>query len=358
MATDNETTLIVMKNKKAMVEDCEKEKKGYTPPPPPPTTTTMTIGLVGVMVALLLLSFVSDFNDNHNTQRVGGGGATTVGTAPVEVANLLRSSTVGGEIIVQDKSINEYYSGIDSSATDDTLKVALQKLVHKKRVFTYAEVWDALAAIDEFLPGYPCDPSDLTKIPDIYSGKCWSPRKNVQGGECGNYKKEGDCFNREHSWPKSWFGGFDAGHGAQTDLFELWPSDGYVNGLRANLPFGYVKEGTVTYTSTNGSKIGICKSDESVGRCFEIGDYLKGDLARGYFYLATAYYQVWDCCDEVGVDKSHMKNWMQNDMREWHANDPVDVTERKRNDEIYNNWQHNRNPFIDHPEWVDQITDF
>ena len=73
-------------------------------------------------------------------------------------------------------------------------------------------------------------------------------------------------------------------------MFELWPSDGYVNGLRANLPFGYVEEGTETYTSTNQSKIGTCKSNPSAGNCFEIADILKGDLARTYFYLSTAYY--------------------------------------------------------------------
>ena len=53
-----------------------------------------------------------------------------------------------------------------------------------------------------------------------------------------------------------------------------------------------------------------------------------------------------------------MKTWMENDIRAWHAGDPVDDLEKQRNDEIYNNWQHNRNPFIDHPEWVDQISDF
>lgn len=100
--------------------------------------------------------------------------------------------------------------------------------------------------IDKHLPGYPCS-SDLNMIPDIYSGYCWRTDKIVPGGECGNYQREGDCFNREHTWPKSWFGGFDAGDGAETDLFELNPSDGYVNGLRGNIPFGYVKDGTITY---------------------------------------------------------------------------------------------------------------
>jgi len=366
MATNNETTPIVVKGKKAVDEDCKKKrKKGHTSTTTTTTTTKISeIGLVGMMAVLLLLSFVSNSNSNekHNTQRLGSnsGGTTTIGTAPIKAVNLLRSTT-DGRIVVHKKhplTMNEYYSGIDNSATDNTLRVALQELISQKTQFLFKRIWDAFAAVDKFLPGYPCDPSDLTKIPDIYSGKCWSPQHNVLGGECGNFKKEGDCFNREHSWPKSWFGGFSAGDGAQTDLFELYPSDGYVNKLRGNLPFGYVKEGTETYTSTNGSKIGICKSDEAQGKCFEIVDYLKGDLARSYFYLSTAYYQKWDCCDVAGVDKSHMKTWMQNDMRNWHANDPVDVIEQQRNDEIYNNWQHNRNPFIDHPEWVDQITDF
>ena len=128
--------------------------------------------------------------------------------------------------------------------------------------------------------------------------------------------------------------------------------------MRGNLPFGYVVEGTETYTSTNGSRIGTCKSDTSVGRCFEAPDYLKGDLARTYFYLSMAYYQTWGCCEEVGVNKWDMAPWMENDMRAWHAGDPVDEMEVQRNDEIYNNWQHNRNPFIDHPEWISQIADF
>ena len=142
------------------------------------------------------------------------------------------------------------------------------------------------------------------------------------------------------------------GDGAQTDLFELWPSDGYVNGLRGDLPFGYVKAGTETYTSTNGTKIGTCKTDSSVGKCFEVADYLKGDLARTYFYLSVAYYGDWTCCDGPGYDKWNIDPWMEADMRAWHAGDAVDATEIARNEEIYTNWQHNRNPFIDHPEWI------
>ncbi len=255
----------------------------------------------------------------------------------------------------------DYYRGIDASATDDELRRQLHDLISDKTELSYDDAWTAFASVDKFLPGYPCNSADSSMIPDIYSGFCWSPEKNVAApgrGECGNYKAEGDCYNREHSWPKSWFGGFDAGKGAQTDLFELWPSDGYVNNLRGNLPFGFVKAGTETYVSSNNSRIGTCLNNESAGACFEMPDYLKGDLARTYFYLNTAYFGEWTCCDGPGYDEWHMDAWMEADMRAWHAADPVDDTEKARNDEIYFNWQHNRNPFIDFPQWVDQISDF
>ena len=203
----------------------------------------------------------------------------------------VNTATAGGFKSFMDAA-DTYYSGIDASLTNDELISALSTLVQSgKTVLSYDGVWEAFKEVDKYLPGYPCD-SDTSMIPDIYSGYCWTPEKNVSSpgrGECGNYKGEGSCYNREHSWPKSWFGGFDAGKDAQTDLFELWPSDGYVNSLRASLPFGYVKEGTETYTSTNNSKIGTCKTDESAGKCFEIADNLKGDLARTYFYLSVAY---------------------------------------------------------------------
>lgn len=250
-------------------------------------------------------------------------------------------------------SAEEYYSGIDASATDDDLKGQLQELIYPHVVFSYDDVWMAFETVDHNLPTYPCD-ANSTDIPDIYSSYCWPESK-----ECGNYKMEGDCFNREHIWPKSWFGGFDNGQDAQTDLFELWPSDGYVNGLRGDLPLGNVDPSTVTYTSTNGCLVGYCDSSTGyTGKCFEPTDLFKGDIARSYFYLSTAYWNKWSCCDTGQNDGSDIKTWMEDIMRQWHANDPVDEAEKNRNEEIYLNWQQNRNPFIDHPEWVDQISDF
>lgn len=254
-----------------------------------------------------------------------------------------------------------YYSDIDASATNDDLKGQLQTLIAAHKVFSYDDAWIAFADIDKHLPGYPCNPDNATYIPDVYSSYCWAPDKlpsDATGGECGNYKKEGDCFNREHIWPKSWFGGFDEGDNAQTDLFELFPSDGYVNGLRGNLPLGSVDPNQITYKSTNGATIGACSADGYTGKCMELPDGLKGDVARSYFYLSTCYWNVWSCCDTDEVDGSDIKAPMEAEMRRWHSSDPVDQIEMDRNDAIYYDWQNNRNPFIDHPEWVDQIEDF
>ena len=84
-----------------------------------------------------------------------------------------------------------------------------------------------------------------------------------------------------------------------------------------------------------------------------------GDLARSYFYLATAYWRSWACCVEPGItDRSYLAPLMEAVMREWHALDPVDSNERARNNAIHAKWQGNRNPYIDHPEWVASIASF
>ena len=96
----------------------------------------------------------------------------------------------------------DYYATIDPASAN--LKENLQTIISNRTSVSYKRAFDAFAVIDKHLPGYPCDPNDLSKIPDIYSSSCWTPLVKAEGGECGTYKVEGDCFNREHSWPKSW----------------------------------------------------------------------------------------------------------------------------------------------------------
>lgn len=128
--------------------------------------------------------------------------------------------------------------------------------------------------------------------------------------------------------------------------------------MRSNYPLGNVITDKVKYTSTNGCMLGLCDNDVYTGYCFEPPDLYKGDFARSYFYISTAYADEFDCCDTDGVNGSYIKPWMEAILRDWHELDPVDSYELSRNDVIFSLYQGNRNPFIDYPELVSQISDF
>lgn len=170
--------------------------------------------------------------------------------------------------------------------------------------------------------------------------------------ECGNYKKEGDCYNKEHSFPKSWFGGKVTP--MYTDLFHIYPTDGKVNGYRSNYPFGETDSPTIT--STNGSKLGNSSVTGYDGVVFEPVDEYKGDFARTYFYMATRYFGEdgnWPRQNDM-TDGAEPKKWAMDMLLKWHANDAVSKKEIDRNNAVYQ-IQGNRNPFIDHPEYVAYI---
>ena len=190
-------------------------------------------------------------------------------------------------------------------------------------------------------------------------GTVWDMYSDVPGGtppyiynftsadQCGNYSGEGDCFNREHSWPKSWF---NEGMPMNTDLFHIYATDGYVNGMRSNHPYGEVE--STTWTSQNGSQRGNMNSYNHNGTVFEPIDEYKGDFARTYFYMSTRYYTEdsgWD--DNDMVNGSNLKDWAVAMLMDWHLQDSVSQKEIDRNNAVYA-IQENRNPFIDHPEWV------
>ncbi|MCK5519777.1 MAG: endonuclease, partial [Candidatus Marinimicrobia bacterium] len=155
---------------------------------------------------------------------------------------------------------------------------------------------------------------------------------------------EGEFYNREHSFPKSWF---DDGSPMYTDLFHLYPTDKLVNNKRGNYPYGEIDN--ASWTSLNGSKVGSCSYPGYSGTVFEPIDAYKGDFARTYFYMATRYYG--DDGDWPGSDMTNgaqMKPWALAMMREWDKNDPVSEKELNRNNAVYT-IQKNRNPFIDYP---------
>lgn len=236
-----------------------------------------------------------------------------------------------------------YYSGCENRGGKSLLQ-ALNETISNHTVVSYSGLWTLYYTSDVDADG---------KIWDMYSTKRWRPGSE----QCGNYSSIGDCYNREHSMPKSWFN--DASP-MVSDAFHIYPTDGKVNGQRSNYPFGECANGS--YVASSGGvkalgRLGASTFEGYSGTVFEPDDQYKGDFARSYFYMAACYY------DRIGTWKSDMlagnsfpafSPWALKLLLKWHRQDPVSKKETDRNDVVYEN-QHNRNPFIDHPEMVEYI---
>jgi len=239
--------------------------------------------------------------------------------------------------------------------TGEALQIALYNIIKGHNVLSYTPgVWNAF---------YSTDPKPNGKVWDMYS--------DIPGGtppyeytfgtnQCGvgGGGVEGDCYSREHSFPKSWFNDLSP---MNTDLFHIFPTDQYVNNMHSNYPFAEV--GTASATSLNGSKKGNCATPGYPGTVFEPIDAYKGDFARAHFYMATRYENIiatWYANDPIadavldGTSYPAFETWYLNLLIAWHHLDPVSAKETARNDSIFQ-LQDNRNPFIDHPEYVDSI---
>ncbi|MDO9153441.1 MAG: endonuclease [Paludibacter sp.] len=179
-----------------------------------------------------------------------------------------------------------------------------------------------------------------------------------------NYPGFGQELHIEHSLPKSWWGSYE--WAAYKDLHHLYPADGSMNLSKSNNPLGVV---TGTPTKDNGlSKSGPGAYNGYVGNVFEPADQYKGDFARSYFYMATAYehyVNLWNItAPENMMEKNTypvFKTWAKELLLQWHRQDTVSEKERSRMEKVYS-IQGNRNPFIDYPELVEYIwgnsTDF
>ena len=232
------------------------------------------------------------------------------------------------------------------------LKSALKSIITNGHVaHTYNELYTAYETTDTD-NYYENDGSVL----DMYSENPNGPDPyNFQHNQdkCGNYSSEGDCYNREHLMPQSIFGSASP---MKSDAHFVVPSDGKVNGMRSNHPFGEVTN--PTWTSLNGSKLGPNSTTGYSGTVFEPIDEFKGDIARMLFYVATRYEDQiagWGQSDMLdGSSDKVFTDWFLHILLNWASQDPVSQREIDRNNAVYN-YQGNRNPFIDHPEWVNAI---
>jgi len=228
-------------------------------------------------------------------------------------------------------------TGLDGGALKAKLRTIISANYHS---VGYDGLYDVYETSDNYTNG---------KVWDMYSMKADGTANywfTHHSDKCGAYANEGDCYNREHTIPQSW--GLNSTQKA--DAFIVIPSDGKVNGMRSSLPYG--ETGSSKNTSSNGSKTGSCSYSGYSGTIFEPIDRFKGDIARGYFYAATRYNV--SSLSGASFSGDGFSTWTKNMLLEWAANDPVSQKEIDRNDAIYSH-QNNRNPYIDHPEWVECV---
>ncbi len=225
-----------------------------------------------------------------------------------------------------------YYQAADGQK-GSALKTALFKIITHHTDVGYDGLWDVFAKSDVRPDG---------TYWDMYS--CTTKYTAADRGS--SYKAEGDIVNREHVVPQSWF---SSAAPMKADAFHVVPTDGYVNGMRSNHPYGEVN--SATYSSNQGfSKLGKSRTAGFTGTVFEPNDEYKGDLARCYFYMATAYEDKAGAWGGVFGEGTYptIQQWQLDMLLRWAANDPVSQKEIDRNNAICE-FQKNRNPFIDYP---------
>ena len=227
-----------------------------------------------------------------------------------------------------------YYSSTRNKKGSD-LKSALHNIIKGHTELSYGDLWDALSYTDE-------DTANTNNVLLLYTG--WSYAKTNHGGNV-------DQWNREHVWAKS-HGDFGTTPPAGTDLHHIRPTDVSVNSKRGNLDFD---NGGSLYIDGDGNTGCYYDSDS-----WEPRDAVKGDVARMMYYMVVRYegeegYDL-ELVDYTPSTTSNQPLFgKQSTLYQWHQNDAVDNWERRRNDRIYNTYQHNRNPFIDHPEFAERL---
>ncbi|MEV5337604.1 endonuclease [Streptomyces sp. NPDC052676] len=215
--------------------------------------------------------------------------------------------------------------------TGTSLKSSLHTIISSQNKLSYSALWEALKVTDQ-------DPANSNNVKLLYSGI--SRSKTLNGGDVGDW-------NREHVWAIS-HGDLTTSTGPGTDLHHIRPEDVQVNGIRGNKDFD---NGGSGFTNSGGS---LTDSNS-----FEPRDAVKGDVARMIFYMIVRYEGGDGWADLEGNDSvSNGGNPYMGRLsvlKQWNDEDPPDAFEERRNQVIYDTYQKNRNPFIDHPEWVEAI---
>ena len=247
-----------------------------------------------------------------------------------------------GKISIEDISeYSSYYKNLDGLDSQD-LKTELHDLIDGNKVLEYSSgsgttVWEALEKTDE-------DPDNSNNVILLYTGRSQAKSYKDQG------QNDDNSWNREHVWAKvRGFGGDPRTvKGPATDIHHIRPADRSVNSDRWSK---YFDDGGNSHNEATG-----CSYTSST---WEPRDAIKGDVARMMFYMAVRY-EGDDGFNDLELSETEDEDYTLPEigklstLLKWHTEDPVDAFEQKRNQTIFN-IQGNRNPFIDHPEFVDYI---
>lgn len=234
---------------------------------------------------------------------------------------------------------NGYYSSLNGKSGQE-LKNAVHTLTRNHTVLTYNSLWYYFQSTDHM-------PSNTRQVWDMYSNNTYyfNGSSAVSG------------MNKEHSLPKSWWGGGTntSSYPSYTDINHLYPSDAKANSAKSNWPLGEV--------STASFDNGVCRTGSpksgmggGAGTVFEPDDQYKGDFARTYFYMACCYQDyTWRYHYMVTeTDWKTLTPWAISMLLKWSREDPVSDKEKQRNDAVFK-VQNNRNPFIDNPNLAEYI---
>lgn len=265
-----------------------------------------------------------------------------------------KRETVAAIDLSDPEHIDEYYENVNGSGSN-LLNSICSAISSPFNSIGYSSLKNNYAITDERDDGY---------LFDIYSDNT-----NYTLNDAGSSASTiGQGWNKEHTIPQSWWGGGTSGQGCDIIIVRL--SDIHCNSVRGNLIYGEVT--TSKKNDIDDNKVGNCSNYAEIGvtsstEVFEPRDAIKGDMARTYFYAMARYLKsgsvngpatkwtsgngssVFSASGNNGFDSKYV-----NMLIRWHKEDPVDQREIARNYGV-EFCQKNRNPFVDHPSWVDLI---
>lgn len=179
-------------------------------------------------------------------------------------------------------------------------------------------------------------------IKEMYCDRVYQKEDFKKGNQPGpNVVPDNTVINVEHTWPQSKFSRRFPKEMQKSDIHHLYPTDSAMNSLRGNTIFGEVEHDSGSIKCST-SRFGSGSAGATL--IFEPPADHKGHVARSLFYFSVRYDMPIRPEEEVILKK-------------WNHEHPVDAEEQARNGEI-EKVQGNRNPFVDHSELADQISDF